>query len=59
MYELIKDGKWNRDLLLQEFEENDRMPILRIPFSLGKLKVGSARQNQVQEHIQSNLAIDK
>ena len=36
--ELIKDGKWNREVLMQEFEEKDRLQILKIPLSLGKVK---------------------
>ncbi|XP_027086455.2 uncharacterized protein [Coffea arabica] len=35
--ELIKEGKWDRELLRQEFEEMDRLQILKIPLSLGKV----------------------
>ena len=35
--ELIKDGKWDGELLRQEFEEKDRLQILKIPLSLGKV----------------------
>nr|XP_027108781.1 uncharacterized protein LOC113728591 [Coffea arabica] len=35
--ELIRDGKWDRELLRQEFEEKDRLQILKIPLSLGKV----------------------
>mgnify|MGYP004702503179 CR=1 FL=1 len=35
--ELIRDGQWDRELLRQEFEEQDWLQILRIPLSLGKV----------------------
>ena len=36
--EVNKDGKWNRGVVMREFEEEDRWQILKIPLSLGRVK---------------------